>query len=202
MIINIRGTNGSGKSTLVRTLLGEDREEIGLVFQPAPTKKDPDRKKWVKGAKGNGYVAVGPYNDLTSGLDRVYGFELQFQAILEARDRYPDQHILCEGILASTTFGSWGPFFRNLVRPMDGSKPTPVLVAYLDTPLDVCLERIKIRQDASPRAARDIKVDLVKHKLKYIESSRRKFRAIDVPTTVLRHEHAAEDLLAAIGESQ
>ena len=197
MIINIRGTNGSGKTTLVRQLIGEKPNPVDLLWYPSPTKRDPDRRKAVEGY-GNDwdprFLAIGSYRQGCGGLDTVPSFELQQGAIRNAyKKRYLGDigfdHILCEGVLASTVAGSWLYFFQQ--QMLEGHA---VCVVYLDTPLEVCLERIKARQIAAKGETREIKVDQVAAKIKAINNTRQRFIDAGITTWTLNYLNAAEQL--------
>lgn len=197
MIINIRGTNGSGKTTLVRQLLGADPLPVDLVSYPAPTKKDPKRFRWVEGygSRDHDFLAVGSYRQGCGGMDTIPSFDLQQQAVAQAASFTPVRikNVLCEGVLASTVAGSWLTFFEAMQK-----RDYPVLVAYLDTPVELCLERITARQIAAKGTAREIKVDQVRDKVRAITATRDKFDAAGIRTVTLRHDSAQADLLSAL----
>jgi len=195
VIINIRGTNGSGKTTLARTLLHPNAAPVDLVWYDDPTKKDPKRRSSVEGWGFPGhFLAVGSYRQGCGGMDTIPSFELQQKAVLRAATDLPSppKHVVCEGVLASTVAGSWLNFFSGFNRG-------EVLVAYLDTPLELCLERIKGRQEKAGKV-RDIKVDLVKDKIKAILATRAKFEAAGIATVLLRHDRAQQDLMNTLEE--
>ncbi len=181
MIINIRGTNGSGKTTLARRFISEHAAVTPMVAYPNPTKREPDRQSWATGTfsvlPGVGRViCVGPYNTPTGGMDALPSFDV-CQRSVEAAARLAD-HVICEGVLASTVFGSWYDFFS-------GFNKGEVVVAYLDTPIEVCLARIRERQAAAGRV-REIKEDQVRDKVRAIAATRPRFdaagiRTIDLP---------------------
>lgn len=203
MIINIRGTNGSGKTTLARQLIGPDAQPVNLVQYASPTKREPERQRFVEGwGKPDDFLAVGSYKQGCGGMDTIPSFELQQQAVNNAthspysgvRSGPPNaSHVICEGVLASTVFGSWGDFFLSLKARGDD-----IIIAYLDTPLELCLERITARQIAAKGEAREIKVDQVRDKIKAIAATRARFDAAGIRTVTLRHEHAEADLMEAI----
>lgn len=205
MIINIRGTNGSGKTHLARQLIGENPQPIDLLQYNSPTKRDPHRQAFVEGWGQSGpgsYLAIGSYKQGCGGMDTIPSFEIQQQAVYNAAHwekngktitGEPPEHVVCEGVLASTVAGSWLEFFRNL--PTNGNQ---ILIAYLDTPLELCLERITARQIAAKGETREIKVDLVRDKIKAINATRAKFDAAGIDTVNLRHDRAFEDLKAYV----
>lgn len=194
MIINIRGTNGSGKTHLARQLIGPDPNPVDLNSYPSPTKKEPGRIRRVEGYGGNGYLAIGSYRQGCGGMDTIPSFEIQQSAIQYALEMgCAVENVICEGVLASTVAGSWLNFFQS--PRIYGER---VLIAYLDTPLELCLERITARQIAAKGEAREIKVDLVRDKIKAINATRDKFKAAGIDTVTLRHDRALEDLNAYI----
>ena len=171
MIINIRGTNGSGKTTLARKFITDDARKVVLTKAAWPSAKDPDRLKDIVGmlseVPGLGTVCVvGSYDQAQGGLDTIPNFALQFEAITEAQSLA--DHVICEGILASTVAGSWLDFF------LDRAKTDEVAVCYLDTPMDVCLARIRERQQRAGKE-RDIKVELVADKIRAIAATKKRF---------------------------
>lgn len=212
MIINIRGTNGSGKTTLARQLIGKHAEPIDLVQYTSPTKREPERQRFVEGwgdAGANSFLAIGSYKQGCGGMDTIPSFALQQEAVSAALywekggKLLPGscpEHIVCEGVLASTVAGSWLDFFVKVQSTWKGvdSDRYRVLVAYLDTPLELCLERITARQIAAKGEAREIKVDQVRDKIKAITATRARFDAAGIRTVTLRHEHAEADLMEAI----
>jgi len=205
MIINIRGTNGSGKTTLARQLIGPDAQPIDLVQYTSPTKREPERQRFVEGwgsAGPGSFLAVGSYKQGCGGMDTIPSFELQQQAVRVAAQWEKNgrpitgdrpEHVICEGVLASTVAGSWLEFFRHF--PAGGHN---VLIAYLDTPLELCLERITARQIAAKGEAREIKVDQVRDKVRAIEATRAKFDAAGIRTVTLRHDAAQADLMEVL----
>lgn len=191
MIINIRGTNGSGKTTLARSFQLGSAQPVKLVHYASPTKRDPDRMCWVTGTMSHHgllgrVICVGSYDQAQGGLDTVGSFDLQQAAVFRAT--HEAEHVVCEGILASTVAGSWLEFFKKL--ELGGEQ---VLVAYLDTPVELCLQRIRERQERAGKV-RDIKEDQVRDKVRAIDATRRRFEAEGISTVVLDHTRAEEQL--------
>lgn len=194
-VYQIRGTNGSGKSTLARAFIAGDpaatpnRKDVrcsptvvDLAWYPAPTKREPERRKSVEGycspqiAPGLDVLVVGSYRTACGGLDGVPDFETSFAAIREAArihatygEAAVNQAIIAEGVLASTVWGSWGEFHELIQRYSPGQ--AELAFCYLDTPVEVCLERIKKRQEAAGKV-RPINEQLVRDKVKAIAATR------------------------------
>ena len=205
MIINIRGTNGSGKTTLARSFQSPDArvEEVLRRSVLSPTKKDPNRMvdavvtavvSHVSGVVGE-VASIGSYVTAQGGLDTVGSFELQQEAVMAAAKRWP--HVICEGVLASTVYGSWAVTFGELAR--DGYD---VLVAYLDTPVETCLARIRERQERAGKV-REIKEDQVRDKVRAINATRDKFAKLPGITVVdLPHREAWPALLKVMADRE
>lgn len=197
MIINIRGTNGSGKTTLARSLITPEAQPVDLVWYDNPSKRDPERRSAVEGwGTPGGFLAVGKYSTGCGGMDTIKTFDLQQEAVVKAHQLpSPPAHVICEGVLASTVAGSWLEFFKQ--QEAQGRR---VLVAYLDTPLELCLERIRERQRATDRGEREIKEDLVADKIKSIKATRSKMEFGGISTVLLRHGSAEQDLRDTLAE--
>lgn len=202
-LYNIRGTNGSGKTTLARSFIRGDLAlpanqrgcpdsptMVDLTWYASPTKADPQRCKAVEGyasphlLPNTDVLVVGSYRTACGGLDAVPDFGTSFDAldgavrICREHARAQHQAIICEGVLASTVWGSWGRYAQAACNVPDD---VSFAFCYLDTPLEVCLERIRKRQEAAGKV-RDIKEDLVRDKIKAIAATRQ--RALDALHTV------------------
>lgn len=133
VIVNLRGTSGSGKSTVAFTMLKNHPTEdiIG---------KDGKIKGYIVDAKSSGiskpiYV-MGKYTTACGGADQIPTQQ-------EAADRcvcYVEHgHVFIEGLLASAA----GPS-GALTKAIQETGKAKFLI--LDTPVEVCLERVRIRR--------------------------------------------------------
>jgi hypothetical protein len=130
MLINLRGTSGSGKSTAALGLLARcpHRPIYGALGPRMP----------------EGYVlrdhrvfVIGPYASECGGCDRIQPFALIPQLI----EKYAGQgHVIFEGLLISTFYGDIG---RLLMEAQES------MVMFLDTPLEVCIRRVRARRMAA-----------------------------------------------------
>lgn len=134
-ILNIRGTNGSGKSTLVRGLM----EKIGLDS----TLEEPSGKVWGYELRHNIRV-LGRYETQCGGLDAIketrqpgqQGFYNTRKGIRLLAEM---GHVICEGVLWSTVFKSSDLCAKELPQHH-------FIFAMVDTPADVCIERVQKRR--------------------------------------------------------
>lgn len=208
-VYNIRGTNGSGKSTLARAFTGPPTFDVlsgrpvELNSYEAPTHRDPKRRK-----RAEGFIVehdrigcigiVGSYVTACGGMDAMPNFEVCQTAIGYLLEFENCRHVIAEGILASTVYGSWGKFASDL-----SSLGHAMTFCYLDTPLEVCLERIKARQRAAGKE-REIKEQLVRDKFTAIRSTRDKVLSAghvvyDIPYQ--RAQEALYEIMAGEGSS-
>jgi thymidylate kinase len=130
MLINVRGTSGAGKTTVVRALMAQcPRKAIYGIFGP----RLPEAYKLT--LPHPAYV-IGPYLTPCGGCDRILPFALIPQLI----EKYAQQgHVVFEGLLLSTFYGDIG----RLLETRDS------VVLFLDTPLELCIERVEARRRAA-----------------------------------------------------
>jgi cytidylate kinase len=142
VIVNIRGTSGSGKTTVVRGLMSAasvekvfaDDTDDALFGQS----KHPDAYALTMPDVSPTVFVIGSYENTCGGCDAIP----KQDEICERVRRYASRgHVVMEGLLMSHLFGRYAALDREL-------QPTPYIWAFLDTPLDLCIERVKARRDA------------------------------------------------------
>jgi hypothetical protein len=153
MILNFRGTSGSGKTTVVRGLMSKYPIIIPLGEQP---EKKPDGYECRPDRTGlapydspvadapNLYV-VGSYKNTCGGCD---GIKTQNEACDRVRRYAPLGDVVFEGLLISHIFGR----YKLLDQEMNREHGHTTIWAFLDTPLELCLDRIRARRDARAAA--------------------------------------------------
>jgi shikimate kinase len=125
-------------------------------------------------------------------MDAIPNFALSREAIRKAATLATN--VICEGILASTVFGSWATFARDLEH--EGKE---FAFVYLQTPVSVCLERIQARN-----GGKKINEKLVHDKVRAIAATREKvmsagLRAFDLPLGF--EEKALADIILGKGDA-
>ena len=188
MIINIRGTNGSGKSFIARTLI--EQEETFLKRVRLCTREGP------MGPEG-GILAyslprlkltiIGPYDTDCGGCDAIKTQDEVCAAVMEAAGR--TKHVLYEGVIVSTLYSR----YRALAEKLRERDKGPVIWAYMDTPLDLCLTRIQNRN-----GGKLIKTELVADKVKAVESTR--LKALAAGEFVMSLDHRSQTAIEQIRE--
>ena len=160
MIYNIRGTSGSGKTTVVRELVNSVSHEVVEI----PWLKN--KTKIIGYRLPNHLYVVGRYDDAIKGggVDNVTGVLLnQFKAqggegnsmdAVESVVRAMDDigyHVMFEGLIVTSVWGRWERMAKEL----------PVHFLFLDTPLEVCYQRVLERSGGrSPKGWNEGKSDL------------------------------------------
>ena len=134
MVINVRGTSGSGKSTIVRGIMamgatvipiGEDRKPDGYIVTGPLFKRST-------------YI-VGPYVTACGGCDQI---ATQDEICDRIRAYAGLGDVLVEGLLMSHSFARYAALDRELDK-----QGIHCIWAFLDTPLEVCLDRVRARRE-------------------------------------------------------
>lgn len=131
LIVNIRGTHGSGKSTVIRTMMSRyGAERLGKGKRPDGYRINlPDIKSPL-------YV-VGPYETACGGCDAIQPYALIWPRVEEYAAL---GHVVFEGALVSSSYG-------NIGRASE-AYGNRFVFAFMDTPLQVCLDRVASRRKA------------------------------------------------------
>lgn len=136
MVINLRGTGGSGKTTLCRAIIAE----FGLTKDL----RNGSPKAYAhtgSGPGGHPLAVVGDYTAVTGGCD---GIKTQDEVCARVLDLARDHHVLFEGLLISGLHSR----YSNLAHHLRDAGLGPMVIAFLDTPLALCLQRTQQRRDA------------------------------------------------------
>jgi hypothetical protein len=137
MIINPRGTSGSGKTTIVRGFFDAATSKTSLGDNP---KKPEGYDLVIPGVHRHVYI-VGSYENVCGGCD---GIGTQDEVCERVRAYAEFGHVVFEGLLVSASFAR----YAELDCEMKEKHGQNTIWAFLDTPLDVCLERINSRRQA------------------------------------------------------
>lgn len=168
MIVSLRGPNGSGKTTVARSLLHVGGNGDLVTFNGVPSH-----------VTSEGVAIVGKYGEARSGGMDTVKYQVQGRdAVLAASRQYAK--VLFEGVIVSTIYGPW----LEVSRTIREERGEGIAWAFLDTPLEVCLERIYERNGGKP-----IKEDQVEHKWRMIRRMRHK--ALDAGEAVFDIPHEA-----------
>jgi predicted ABC-type ATPase len=137
LFVNIRGCNGSGKSTIPIQMMNSDPDCHVLGAQH----EGKYISAFTRFPKYN-WFAVGPYSTKTNcgGMDALPNTAFIKSCIKYAWAR--PEHVIAEGILASTVKSTYADLFHQCNNEIEERK---VIVLNFITPLDICLERVYAR---------------------------------------------------------
>lgn len=184
MIINIRGSHGSGKSTLIHQLLKKYPHELLEVSK----RGRPEGYRVIVEGVARPLFVVGPYATTCGGCDAIQPYDTIWPRVL----RYAKLgHVIFEGALISVSIGSIGEAM---------AKRKDCVVAYLDTPAAVCIDRIAKRRAASGKNHKELNTKNVEQKCLSTSRTRPKFEALGVRCVTLRHKKAYYDLMEVVLE--
>ena len=180
MIINIRGTHGSGKSTIVRQLI--ERYSASKVGDN-PRKPIGYRMNTPFGK----LQVIGSYETACGGCDGIQPYALIWPMVVEAAKL---AHVVFEGALVSSSYGNIGR-----ASEVYGDQ---FVFAFLDTPIEVCLERIVARRLAKGNL-KPLDPKNTKHKYDSIIGSIKKIRdEFHRPVIILDHRKPVPQLLSLL----
>lgn len=185
--INIRGCNGSGKTTLLRSLV---KREGGGVVKMSPAFGDHKPIPFTITPAGTAILgdyrppAPGQQEATTAGCDRVKTQDATKAALEWAASDPSVSVVLFEGVVVSTIYGPWKEW---------AARNGGMAWAFLDTPLDICLQRIQARNGGKP-----IQEDQVADKHRTIRRVRDKALADGLKVADLRWEMALSDLRSVL----
>ena len=129
LIIQLRGTSGSGKTTLLRTAVNKLG---GFDTFLRPTRIEGRRNPLYYSSSH--LSVLGSYESVCGGCDTIHGYDQLIPLVLE---RHKVGNVLMEGLLLSEDVK------QTLTLPNKSLR-----ILFLDTPLNVCLARIRARRAA------------------------------------------------------
>lgn len=188
VIVSIRGTSGSGKSHIPFTLFYKcSREEI--------IGGDGKVKGYVVDASSLGvrfpiYV-LGKYTTQCGGCDQI---PTQQEAADRAVHYNQIGHVLMEGLLASAA-GPKGAVTATIQETGNA------VFAILDTPLEVCLERVQARRTARGDE-RPFNPKNTKDKWTQTMSTAKSLHALGYDVRAIDHTKAYEDVMNIFREAE
>lgn len=185
-VIAIKGTNGSGKSTVVRELIDRLGKQSNLRVNG---KEAGYRCKYEDGS----LFVLGKYKTaVCGGLDSSFSYGGAADDLLLCIDKLaPQGHVVCEGVIAITSygFGRVTRFATKLRR-----KGHRMIFARIDTPAEVCVERVKQRRLEAGNM-KPFNPEGLLHKYESILKSQEKLSQAGYDARILPHEEPLQTLL-------
>lgn len=140
----IRGTSGSGKTTAARAVMAEMPNLTTLKWGPVDKKgKLTFLERQVGWHPRLGNVSIlGSYKNTNGGCDTIHSVKYVAQMLRELMEESSLDLVLFEGLMISHMLGTVGQAQLEL-------GPERCVLAFLDTPLETCLERVQQRRLAA-----------------------------------------------------
>lgn len=195
MILNLRGPSGAGKSYPGFCLLrdyGPPVEEVRTTeyFPNRKTGRPRTKPKLVAQVLPGGLCLAGRYvmkkstrtggAGYSGGVDGFYPMDELQRLIQDLCDRYP--HVLFESLMVSGTHERWKDF---AVANADKQ----VVFATLDTPHELCVERVLGRNGGRP-----VKEDQMKRHNAQVHRCAQKFVADGLTSYMIDHKQSYEQV--------
>lgn len=172
MIINIRGTSGSGKTYTARSFLefygpdtivyGEEDKPVAhmVFFNMMPV------------------YFIGSYSNVCGGCDTIHTQDLICSLV-----RHFSQfgHVIFEGLIISHSFARYAALWKELT-----ALGNPFYFAYMDTSLEMCLERI-VQRRLEKGNTKPLNPDNTTSHYYATWQTKDKFEAAKIPTCVIKH---------------
>jgi hypothetical protein len=191
-IINIRGTNGSGKSSAVRALMAH-------LGKPTPFLFDNKEAGYRCKHFDQPIFVLGKYKTACGGLDASFSYKGAADDVLLCLDLLAEKgHVVCEGVIA---MGSYG--FGRLARFANDQKAkgNKVIFARLDTPADLCVQRVRARRKAAGNR-KPFDPEKLLGKYASVVRSQEKLREAGYDARILPHEEPLQTMLRWFSERE
>jgi hypothetical protein len=183
IILRIAGTFGSGKTTAMRHFL-----EYPSSVLNSSANKIMGYKVDVPDLKAPAFI-VGKYDNICGGTDSIKTQDDVAERILKAH-KYG--HVLYEGALVSAS--GLGGAVTQAVHPTGCD-----VYAFLDTPLEVCIERVLGRRAAAGND-KEFNPKNLEQKYTAVIGCYRNLRAAGYNVHLVNHKDPHPQLLSIIGE--
>jgi len=132
LIVKLHGTSGSGKTTVARELMKLDPQPRTMLHMA--NRKPEAYEVHIPGFKDLLYI-LGPYTANCGGLDGVTDADDHIRLLQYYAER---GHVFYEGLLGSEYYGRIGKISEKY-----GDNH---VFAFIDTPVDLCVQRVKARR--------------------------------------------------------
>jgi hypothetical protein len=195
MILNIRGSSCSGKSTSLYRLL-QDYPSVEVWEKVGWNKVKP---RQVGHLLAGGLFIVGPYAPTakTGGMDMLMPGKTELVTLWLERNCAIYPHVIFESMMASLAIGRYHELRKRLDVTL--GVQNSITFAFLDTPLEVCRERILSRNDGKGPTGKGINEEAtVDHQWKRVRQIRERFTEKKERCETLPWEAAYETMIALL----
>lgn len=139
LVIKLGGTNGSGKTSVARALLDKVGNPLPIGWEGTTSYRGViDHKYWM---------ILGKYETACGGMDTISKKEKRLALVLEATHSlrgYSSDVVFFEGLITGKTYGAFG-----VMSEEQKAKGIHWIYAFMDTPFEVCVERVIQRRQTA-----------------------------------------------------
>lgn len=195
MILNIRGSSCSGKSTNVYRLL-QDYPSVEVWERVGWNKTKP---RCVGHLVAGGLFVVGPYLSTakTGGLDMLMPAKTELVTLWLEWNMLSYEHVLFESMMASLAIGR----YHELRKRLDAAtgQRNSITFAFMNTPLEVCRERIRSRNGGRGPTGKGINEEAtVDHQHARVQQIRQRLTEKGEVCETLDWERSYDDMIAIL----
>lgn len=184
VIVNLKGTHGSGKSSVVRALIAH----CGMVAKLRFNNKEAGyRCRYGE----QPLFVLGKYKTACGGIDASFSYKGAADDVMRCLELLAAKgHVVCEGV-AMSMYG-----FERLANFADSQKAkgNKVIFALLDTPVELCVERVRQRRREVGNR-KPFNPEKLLDKYASIHRAQERLRAAGYAARVLPHEEPLQTLL-------
>lgn len=174
MLVKLHGTSGAGKSTVARGLMARGSEVI-----PIGPDGRPEAYRVASPGRRSLFV-LGSYANDCGGMDTISEVDTQI-GMIHHYARLGD--VFYEGLLMSTYYGKLGQAMEQYGNDH--------VWAFLDTPMELCIERVKARRLAKGNT-KPLNEENTRKRARPIDSLARRLLLQNRRVLTIDHHNAAQ----------
>lgn len=183
-ILKLAGTNGSGKSTVAHSLLRMYPHRTLLEEKGKPM------LTLIELPRGCKLVLIGPYHTQCGGCDGIQPYSDNLRLLRMAVRLQPTSDVLMEGLLIAG-MGSLGKCMLEV-------KTHSSVFATMDTPLEVCVDRVNQRRAARGKPPLE-SISNIEAKYRATQRSHLTLTEQGFTTQLISHKRPVRDVLSIFG---
>jgi len=179
IIVKLGGCNGSGKSSVAKALLNTKSKHVVEHKKKRPLVYTAEHG-------GASWAILGNYENACGGMDTISDKYERLELVRRYANEEDMGVVFFEGLITGKTYGAFGDMSEN-----DGNA---WLYAFMDTPFDVCVERVMQRRSAAGNMAPFDPERTMRSTFRSVESVARRAQEVGHEVIMLDHTEPAATL--------